>query len=348
MPRACWSSSNRSQNAARIIFAAPTRVGLLVITLFLAGTLAKAQTIPTDPQSSCTVTPAMFSSWFQTGTPALNGVVNPANSITFSNSPNCSFYQWSKQMFLWLTSPAPSIYGGGARIFDSPTFFDVSPPDASGKRTFIPHVNGRLRFFGLRAAKVGPGGFPIIFDKRGRMLEVHPAKLSAEGKPLVRNAAGKEIEVEKISIVKGKAVFTDKASKRILSAKPILPARPMLLEKNIKVLPRQVANLIQVQRFMIGNRPIFIDPAGNVIDTEEGQADGGVLMTQNSSLVYYATMVNDVYAYFLTGDQKWCDPTSRRKCQQRVISHNPGAVERHHSARDRPRAFHSRWHRSGD
>lgn len=308
MPRARWTLSIRSRKAARVVISALTRVGLVVTALFLASTMANAQTIPTDPQSSCTVTPAMFSSWFQTGTPALNGVVNPANSITFSNSPNCSFYQWSKQMFLWLTSPAPSIYGGGARIFDSPTFFDVSPPDAGGKRTFIPHVNGKLRFFGLRAAKVGPGGFPIIFDKRGRMLEVHPAQLSAAGKPLVRNAAGKQIEVEKINVVKGKAVFTDKANKPILSARPILPARPMLLQKNIKVLPKQVVNIIQVQKFVIGNRPIFVDPAGNVIDTEEGQADGGVLMAQNSTLVYYATMVNDVYAYFLTGTKNGAIP----------------------------------------
>lgn len=53
---------------------------------------------------------------------------------------------------------------------------------------------------------------------------------------------------------------------------------------------------------MAGRTPIFLDSAGNVIDVEQGQAGGGdVLQAQNGSLVYYVTMVNDVYAYFLTG-----------------------------------------------
>ena len=56
-----------------------------------------------------------------------------------------------------------------------------------------------------------------------------------------------------------------------------------------------------VEKFAVGNILIFLNVLGNVIDTEEGQADNGVLLTQSGSLVYYATMVNDVYAYFLTG-----------------------------------------------
>src|SRR5271157_5290872 len=44
-----------------------------------------------------------------------------------------------------------------------------------------------------------------------------------------------------------------------------------------------------------------------LIEVEQGQAaDGtisGVLESQNNSLVYYAIMVNDVYAYFLTGQK---------------------------------------------
>jgi hypothetical protein len=59
---------------------------------------------------------------------------------------------------------------------------------------------------------------------------------------------------------------------------------------------------IIVQKFMIDKIPVFIDFFGNIIDVELGQAgDSGVLLAQNGSLVYYATMVNDVYAYFLTG-----------------------------------------------
>lgn len=38
-----------------------------------------------------------------------------------------------------------------------------------------------------------------------------------------------------------------------------------------------------------------------MVPVEQGEADGSVVESQNGSLVYYALMVNDVYAYFLTG-----------------------------------------------
>ena len=115
------------------------------------GVAAFAQVLPPDAQPTCTVASAEFAGWFTSGTPALNGVVNPANSITFVNSANnCIFYKWSEQMFMWLASPAPSIYGGGDRIFNSPVFYDVSPPAADGSRTLIPHVVGLPRFFPVR------------------------------------------------------------------------------------------------------------------------------------------------------------------------------------------------------
>jgi hypothetical protein len=248
------------------------------------------QVLPSDAQSTCIVTPQVFATWFESGTPSLNGVVNPANSVTFPNSPNCSFYQWSEQMFLWLTSPAPKSYGGGGgRIFDSPAFFDVSPPDQNGNRTFIPHESGKIRFFAVRAAKVGLHRLPVIMDKRGRMFEIERPKLAPSGKPLILSRLGKPIEIERIALEKGKPIFLDKAGKVIAKPKPII--QPELLK----------TKTLMVQKFMIGRKPIFLDPFGNVIDTEEGQADGGVLETQNGSLVYSAIMVNDVYAYFLTG-----------------------------------------------
>src|SRR6266849_3167741 len=108
----------------------------LVIAIGVSGRGARAQTIPTDPQGGCPVAAGTFAQWFETGVPALNGVVKPADSVAFPGVPNCDFYSWSKQMFLWLTSPAPSRYGGGSRIFNSPVFFDVSPPDANNVRTF--------------------------------------------------------------------------------------------------------------------------------------------------------------------------------------------------------------------
>ncbi len=54
-------------------------------------------------------------------------------------------FQISEQMFLWLISPAPAKYGGGGggRIFNSPAFYDVSPPDASGTRAYIRTYRGQ-------------------------------------------------------------------------------------------------------------------------------------------------------------------------------------------------------------
>src|SRR5205823_3763487 len=55
-------------------------------------------------------------------------------------------------------------------------------------------------------------------------------------------------------------------------------------------------------RIRLGGTEVFLDENGDVIDIDQGQAGGGeVLRGQNGSLVYYATMVNDVLAYFATG-----------------------------------------------
>lgn len=90
---------------------------IMLLTLaWAAGGAALAQTLPADPAPSCTVPTSTFDTWFESGTPTLNGVVNPADSVSFPATPNCSFYQWSKQMFLWLTSPAPPVYGSGGFI----------------------------------------------------------------------------------------------------------------------------------------------------------------------------------------------------------------------------------------
>src|SRR5712691_1987408 len=105
--------------------------GLMVAVAALAGvSFANAQTLPTDAKPTCTVPTAEFAGWFEAGAVTANGVVKPANSVTFPDIPNCSFYKWSQQMFLWLNSPAPATYGGGGgRIFESPAFYDVSPLD---------------------------------------------------------------------------------------------------------------------------------------------------------------------------------------------------------------------------
>jgi hypothetical protein len=271
------------------------RAAFAALAVLSATSAAHAQSLPTDAKETCTVTAAQFKSWFTSGSVTLNGVVNPANSVTFSNATNnCIFYQWAKQMFLWLTSPAPVTYGGGGgRIMDSPTFYDVSPPDFSnnGQRTFIPHTPGFIRFLGVRAAQVGPNGLPVIFDTAGRMLEVQPTP--ADATPVVRSSTGARIEIGSVRLgTDQKAVLLDKQGGVI---------EPLHLPIERPQAASTPNAPLTVQRFIINGIPIFINPAGNVVDVEQGEADGGVLQSQGKSLVYYATMVNDVYAYFLTG-----------------------------------------------
>jgi hypothetical protein len=270
------------------------RAALLAALAVSLTSMLRAQSIPTDPKATCVVTPTMFASWFQTGTPALNGVVNPANSVTFPNSGNCSFYQWSEQMFLWLASPAPSQYGGDGRVFDSPVFYDVSAVDGNGNRSFLPHVPGQLRFFNVRTSQAGPHGLPVIFDRAGRMLEVERPQIAPSGRQLIRNTAGSLVEVGRVTLGANKrAAFVDPAGR---------PIAPQLAPRPAVIAARTLKNPLTVQRFIVGGLPIFVDPFGNVLDVEEGQAGGGgALLAQNGSLIYYTTMVNDVYAYFLSG-----------------------------------------------
>jgi hypothetical protein len=242
----------------------------------------------------CPVTAADFASWFKAGSPSVNGVVNPADSVTFPNHANCSFYEWSLQMFLWLTSPAPLEYGGGGRIFDSRSFFEVSPLDSGGNRHFIVHTVDIPPIFHLTGGFVGPHGLPVMFSKSRQMLEVEPTPLGPNGRPLVLNRAGQAVEIGRIAkSADGKAVFFDSAGVRIVGAVPISRGRA----DETKAVPGHI-----VQKFVSGNQTIFVDLFANVINVEQGQSvSSAVLMSQNCSLVYYGISVNDVYAYFLTG-----------------------------------------------
>src|SRR5216684_7050907 len=262
--------------------------------------------VPTDAQDACPLSPATFASWFESGSVSLNGVVNPANSL-INLAPNCGFYEWSEQMFMWLTSPAPPAYGGGAHIFDSPSFFDVSPPDASGNRTFLAHTPGFIHAFPLRATQRGPHQLPVVIDLAGELLEFNPP--DPKLKALVRAPSGKLVEIAHARLENGQPILLDSESKVIQvqhtprTTRAATPA-PTTGQKRMKNAPI-VRESPMVQKFVIDGISIFIDPSLAVIDVEQGQATGsGVLEAQtaaNGSLVYYATMVNDVYAYFLTG-----------------------------------------------
>lgn len=255
-----------------------------------------AQTIPTDPEVGCSVTATTVNGWFKSGNITLNGVVNPANSVAFPNLPNCSFYEWSYQMFLWLTSPKPPIYGsGGSHIFESSAFFDVSPPDANGQRTFIPHTNGMIPTFDILKRQVGPNRLPLVIDKLGRTFEIEPPP--KQQPPLrIRSKAGQLIEVSKIQrLENGNKIFLDRAGKTI--EPQLLTERP---NKDFKLEQGKVAALPRIQRFMFDHVPIFLDASGNVVEVEQAQADGSVLIAQNGSPIYYGLAANEVFVYYRT------------------------------------------------
>jgi len=263
--------------------------------------------LPTDAGSSCltSLTPAEFNSWFESGAVSLNGSVKPANSVTFPDVPNCSFYKWSEQMFLWLTSPAPPRYGSGGLVMNTSAFYDVSLPDPSGQRQFVPHTSGLIRAFNLRTAQRGVLDLPIILEKGTlRMLEIIPPVLARSGRQLVMDGRGNEVEVSNARFTPdNKPVLLDINGRDIESPRAILRSRR---DTTVAPFERRLRKFKEfdrtelVQKFVFANRILLLDLFGHFPETEQGQADGGVLMAQNGSLVYYALIVNNVMALYRT------------------------------------------------
>jgi hypothetical protein len=290
---------------------------VFLAALVLSATTVFAQTLPSDAQSTCT---ANIAPWFQSGSVTLNGAVNPANSLNLDTSNNCNFYLWSEQMFLWMTSPASSIYGGNGRVFQSPVFYAITSCN-NGSLCFVPQFSippiilpsaksssatkatgptlpplknaKMLKNFtaALRPAKRGPNGLPVVIDRKGVPIEITDAQLSPRGKPLVAGPNG-TVEISKITrdASTKKIQFIDAAGKVISQPKPLLSA----------ALKKSRAG----QRFFMSDgSAIVVDSSGTVLDVSPEQAGsvGAVLLSQKNSVVYYTTVVNDVYAWFLTG-----------------------------------------------
>jgi hypothetical protein len=266
------------------------------VALGWAAQVANAQVVvPTDVKPTCTVPAVQFAGWFTSGSVSANGAVDPADSLTFSNIPNCDFYKWSEQMFLWLTSPAPTRYGGGARVFDSPIFYDVSPMDAGGQRTFIPNPPGRIRNFFPSIPQRGPNLERVVFDPQGRRLTLIRPERAPSGKPLLRDRSGAQIEVERLTVTpEGKAHLADRSGKSF-DIEALRRGELDLRDHSGKVIDFSNA------RMVVNGFPFIVLSTTTAITFEEGQADGNSLMSQTNSLVYYALLSNDVFAYLRTG-----------------------------------------------
>ncbi len=97
--------------------------------------------LPQDVLDSCNIDDASFASWFAGVKVTENGFVNSANNVTFDPENNCSFYRWSEQMFLLLTSSGAK-YNGSTTVFESPVLYVVSPERADNTRILIPYQKG--------------------------------------------------------------------------------------------------------------------------------------------------------------------------------------------------------------
>ncbi|MBP4139331.1 hypothetical protein [Flavobacterium geliluteum] len=266
----------------------------LIIILFLGckkkDLLANVDTdyeyLPQDVKQSCTVSDSLFNSWFAGKKATENGLVSPANSVTFPHNNNCDFYQWSEQMFLWITSPSSGSYGNKGTIMESPVFYNVSPQDpVTGKRKLTAHQPNVLLNAASTINQSGPNRLPVLIDKSGKMFEIESQKKDEK----VKNDANKLVLLGSVKAdAKGIHSFLDTKGNVIKNPKPVIDS---------KIKPSEV-----VQEFKVGAKSIFLDSNGNEVQSEQGQAGShGALMGENKSLVYYITMVNDVYAYYLTG-----------------------------------------------
>jgi hypothetical protein len=281
-----------------------------------AGT-ADAQVLPPNPDPTCVVPPSDFNKWFASGTPSLNGLVNPADSLNLDTSNNCNFYKWSVQMFLWLTSPASGIYQGG-RVFDTQVFYQLNGSTLVAQNIFGP------RNFAVRTAQAGANGLPVVVDAAGNLREFVTAPSQAGVTALT--AAG-QLPAELATFgtgSDGKAVLRS-ATGNILTVTPqvtveMLPQTLGRLEGLIPPPPpaggaalsaadprQQIADALTAAKVLIkfdsGGGSVFVEAGtGIVTNLGPGQAGGnGVLVSQQNSVIFYETLVNDVYAWYLTG-----------------------------------------------
>jgi len=251
---------------------------------------ASTDRLPQDAKPTCTIAKDTFQNWFVGGQISENGFVQPANSVDFIHNNNCDFYKWSWQMFAWMTSPISGGgggYGKGANnVLESPVFYTVSAPDSNLQRFFIPHTPGEpLRVTVAPITQNGPHKLPMIRDKKGNLFEVVP---EVKGIRPMLLAGNNKVIINSVELDgAGKPVFKDQSGKPILNPKAIIN-----FKGNTK---KMVQEFITTQ-----GKSVFLNGNGDVVETEVGQATHNALISKNGSLVYYITMVNDVYAYFLS------------------------------------------------
>jgi hypothetical protein len=102
----------------------------LLVGRLLGAHATNAQSV-TQPAATCPAT--NFKTWLASNQPPMGPLsFVPPNSTTFPGPPDCNFYLWAAQMFLWLISPDAN---GNLNIF-SPTFYTAIENPMTGAFTF--------------------------------------------------------------------------------------------------------------------------------------------------------------------------------------------------------------------
>jgi hypothetical protein len=270
---------------------------LAVLALLSLSYAANAQTVlPADVKQTCTVTRNEFAGWFLAHGPEKDGIVNPADSLSFTSPQDspCPFYKWSEQMFLWLVSPLPPQFHLGTHIFDSATFYTASPPDSNGKRDLIPHEPDKSLNFAPAISQLGSHRQEVVFDSTGKRHDVIHLETAPNRNLLFRNTANEPVEIERVQAAPdGKPVLVDGTNKTV-NVEIAPNGAPLLRDASGNAIPLQNSTVL------VTGVPRLVTTSGAVV--EFGQAGGNAaLMTQKNSLVYYLIQVNDVLAYFRTG-----------------------------------------------
>ena len=253
---------------------------LATLTVVSVCQIVRAQTVlPSDAQARCAIDSGTFGAWFESGSVTDNGIVRAPDNLTFDagTRANCRFFERSGQMFLWLTSPSPSTYGGGSHVFNSPLFFQVLRDKDPKFRVLRPMTTNTPRILDLNLPQLGPGNIPFFFfffDNNGEIVTTTQPPSGAGLKPFADKKSGGAMEFEKQIATGGKPAFLDK------------DGRPLFLSKDGKLLDKD-------------GKSILVGKDGKPI--EVGQSNQAVLMARGNRLVYYMVQVNDVFAYFVTG-----------------------------------------------
>jgi hypothetical protein len=140
---------------------------------------------------------------------------------------------------------------------------------------------------------------PVVLEKGSlRILEILPTVMSREHKQMVEDQNGNQLEVGSArQTATGQPILFDLGGREIKGPRAILQPE---LAKKIEILGAfDKSELIQ-QITLDDSSILSLDLFGNFPETEQGQADGRVLMAQNGSLVYYAITVNNVFALYRT------------------------------------------------